>query len=116
MRNVILIGICLCGVGLAADAPYAGKWKMNVAKSNFGESTVTFDPMAGGAMKMTMDGQSYTFKNDGAEVATPWGSMASWKKTDANTYQLTDKVNAKVTNSTIRLSPDGKMMTMDSKR
>ena len=37
MRNVFLIGMCVCSLGAAAEAPYAGKWKMNAAKSNFGE-------------------------------------------------------------------------------
>ena len=65
MRNVFLIGICACGLGAAADAPYAGSWKMNVAKSDFGDTTVTYEQMSGGEMKATMDGQSYTFKTDG---------------------------------------------------
>ena len=65
MRKMFLIGMCACGFVAAADAPYAGKWKMNVAKSNFGDMTVTYEQMAGGEMKATADGQSYTFKTDG---------------------------------------------------
>ena len=38
-RRLCFLGFVV-GIGLfAADLPYAGKWKMNVAKSNFGEST-----------------------------------------------------------------------------
>ena len=51
MRNVFLIGICACGLSAAADAPYSGKWKMNAGKSNFGETTVTYEQMSGGEMK-----------------------------------------------------------------
>ena len=74
MRNVFLIGMCACGLAAAADAPYMGKWKMNVAKSNFGDTTMTYDQMPGGEMKVTMDGQSYTFKTDGKDNTTPWGT------------------------------------------
>ena len=34
----------LCGIvtaAMAADLPCAGKWKMNLAKSDFGQTTVT---------------------------------------------------------------------------
>ena len=96
MRNVFLIGICVCGLGAAADAPYAGKWKMNVAKSNFGDTTVTYEQMPGGEMKTTADGQSYTFKTDGKDTMTPWGVTVAWKAIDANTWEMTEKTNGKV--------------------
>ena len=73
MRKLFLIGICVCAVGAAADAQYAGKWKMNTAKSNFGDTTLTYEQLSGGEMKVTADGQSYTFKTDGKDNMTPWG-------------------------------------------
>ena len=116
MRNVLLIGMCACGLGAAADAPYVGKWKMNVAKSNFGDTTVTYEQMPGGEMKTTADGQSYTFKTDGKDNMTPWGVTVAWKTVDANTWETTDKTNGKVSGtSTLKLSADGKMMTATSK-
>lgn len=42
----------------AAGPPYAGKWKLNVAKSDFGETTVTFAQTASGQMQFTAQGQS----------------------------------------------------------
>jgi len=117
MRNVFLIGMCACGLAAAADAPYMGKWKMNVAKSNFGDTTMTYDQMPGGEMKVTMDGQSYTFKTDGRDNTTPWGTTMAAKAVDANTWEMTEKTNGKVSNnSTMKLSADGKMLTLDSKR
>jgi hypothetical protein len=117
MRNVILIAICACGLSAAADAPYAGKWKMNVAKSNFGDTTVTYEQGSGGEMKATADGQSYTFKTDGKDNMTPWGMTVAWKSIDAKTWETTEKANGKVTGtSTLKLSGDGKLMTIDSKR
>ncbi|MCU1263550.1 MAG: hypothetical protein JWO80_6435 [Bryobacterales bacterium] len=117
MRNVFLIGICTCGLAAAFDAPYVGKWKMNVAKSDFGDTSVTYEQMSGGEMKTTMDGQSYTFKTNGEDTMTPWGMTTAWKAVDANTWETTDKTNGKVTGtSKLKLSPDGNMLTIDSKR
>jgi hypothetical protein len=117
MRNVFLIGMCACGLGAAADAPYAGKWKMNVAKSDFGDTTVTYEQMSGGEMKTTMDGQSYTFNTDGKDNMTPWGMTVAWKAAGADTWEMIEKTNGKVTcTSTLKLSADGKMLTLDAKR
>src|ERR1700704_807747 len=117
MRKTILIGMCACGLSAAADAPFAGKWKMNVAKSNFGDTTVTYEQMSGGEMKTTMDGQSYTFKTDGNDTMTPWGMTLAWKAVDPKTWEVTEKTNGKVTcTSTLKLSPDDKMLTLDAKR
>jgi hypothetical protein len=57
----------------AADPPYAGKWKMNLAKSDFGETTVTYEQLPAGEMRATMDGQSYTFRMDGKDYPDPFG-------------------------------------------
>ncbi|MCU1236311.1 MAG: hypothetical protein JWP63_4278 [Candidatus Solibacter sp.] len=117
MRNLLLIGICACGLGSAADAPYAGKWKMNAAKTNFGESTVTYEQLPGGEMKATADGQSFTFKTDGKDVMTPWGITQAWKPIDSRSWEITEKTNGKVTaTSTLAISADDKMLTLDSKR
>ena len=45
MYKALLLGICSCGLTAAADAPYAGKWKMNTARSNFGDTTMTYEQM-----------------------------------------------------------------------
>ncbi len=45
---------------MAADRPYAGKWKLNRAKSDFGDSTLTNEELPGGEMKQTTDGLSYS--------------------------------------------------------
>src|SRR5262245_36137417 len=99
MRNVFLIGICACALGAAADAPYAGKWKMNLAKSDFGDTTITYEKLSGGEMKATMDGQSYAFKTDGHDVMTPWGMTMAFKTVDANTWEITEKTNGKITST-----------------
>ena len=117
MRNVFLLGICVCGLGAAADAPYAGKWKMNAAKSNFGQTTITYEQLSGGEMKAMADGQSYTFKLDGKDTMTPWGMTQAWKALDDKTWEVIEKTGGKVTaTSKATLSADGKVLTIDAKR
>ena len=52
---------------MAAAVPYSGKWKLNPARSDFGETTIAYEQMAGCEMKLTADGLSCTFKTDGKE-------------------------------------------------
>ena len=100
----------------ASDPPYVGSWKLNPAKSDFGETTVTYEQMAGGQVKVTADGQSYTFKTDGREYPTPWGSTSAWKTLGANTWEVTNKANDKVVGTaTLKLAADGKTLTADAR-
>ena len=119
MRNawkVSLFGMVVAVASLAAaDAPYVGKWKLNMEKSDFGQTTITF-AAAGGGFKTTAMGQSYTFMADGKDTPTPWGDTAAWKSTGAMSWETVYKTNGKVTNTdAIKLSPDGKTLTIDSK-
>lgn len=101
---------------LAADASYIGKWKMNAAKSDFGETTITFAPGPAGAMQLTMDGQTYTFKTDGKDYDGVFGSKMSWKAIDAGTWEVTNKVGPKVLSTdTYKVSADGKTLNVVSK-
>jgi hypothetical protein len=116
--------LCIAGIVLlvssvaadVADPPYVGKWKLNSAKSDFGELTATYEAVPGGGFKATMDGVSYTFKTDGKEVATPWGTMTSWKAINATTWESTTTTGGKpFSTDTVKLSADGKTLTVDSK-
>lgn len=100
----------------AADPPYVGKWKMNPAKSDFGETTVTYEQLPSGEMQATQAGVSYKFKLDGKEYPAMFGSTATWKALGANSWEATYKLNGKVlTTDTLTLSADGKSMTVNSK-
>jgi len=100
----------------ASDPPQVGSWKLNPAKSDFGETTVTYEQMADGRMKVTADGQSYTFKTDGKEYPTPWGSTSAWRTLDANTWEVTNKANEKVVGTAaLKLAADGKTLTADAR-
>lgn len=116
VRFTVLASMIAGGL-LAADLPYAGKWKLNPSKSDFGETTFTYEQMPGGEMKVTMDNQSYTFKTDGKDYPTPWGTTTAVKAVDANTWETIDRADGKVTaTSTEKLSADGKTLTVDVKR
>jgi hypothetical protein len=101
---------------VAADASYVGKWKMNVAKSDFGDTTITFAPAPSGGMQMTVDGQTYSFKTDGKDYDGMFGSKMSWKAIDALTWEAAIKLGAKVLSTdTYKVSADGKSLGMVSK-
>jgi hypothetical protein len=100
----------------AADPPYVGKWKMNPAKSDFGETTVTYEQLPSGEMQVTQAGVSYKFKLDGKEYPATFGSTAAWKTLSANSWEATFKLNGNVlTTDTLTLSADGKSLTVNSK-
>src|SRR4051794_36510007 len=48
----------------AADLPYAGKWKVNLAKSDFGETTLLLESSPGDEWQSTAFGVTYKFKMD----------------------------------------------------
>jgi hypothetical protein len=43
---------------MGADLPYFGKWKVNLAKSDFGQTTVTFENLPGGEWQTTAFGDA----------------------------------------------------------
>lgn len=122
-RNLVVAAIVLASgiVGAAqsdkaADLPYAGKWKLNVAKSDFGETTVTFAQTGSGEMQFTAAGQSYTFRVDGKDYPALLGRTATWKQIDANTWETVNKQDGKpLFTDTTRLSPDGRTLTVNAK-
>jgi hypothetical protein len=99
----------------AADPPYAGKWKMNEAKSDFREMTFTLTDLPSGEKQMEMMGQSFKFKMDGKDYPALFGQTSAWRQIDPHTWESIDRLNGKVvTTSTISLSADGKTMTQKS--
>jgi len=115
LRTAVLATLTVTGL-VAAGLPYSGKWKLNVAKSDFGETTVSYEQVTGGGMKLTVDGVSYTFKTDGTEYPTPWGTTAAWKSIDATTWEAVNRAKGKViATDTLNVSVDGKTLTVNSK-
>lgn len=125
MRRKLIVAAVVCLVsGIiastqsdgAADLPYAGTWKLNLAKSDFGETTVTYSQTASGQMQFTALGQSYTFLVDGMDYPSLFGGTSAWKQIDASTWEIALKQNGKLINTmTTTLSADGKTLTTNEK-
>jgi hypothetical protein len=116
--NIRLALICsVIAPAMAADPPYAGKWKVNLAKSDFGQTTVTFESLSGGEWQATAFGVTYKFKMDGKDYPDGMGGTAAWKSVDGNTWELVAKANGKVTETDIfKLGADGKTLTDAAKQ
>jgi len=122
-KLIVAVGVCLAS-GIvastqsdrAADLPFAGTWKLNLAKSDFGETTVTYAQTASGQMQFTAMGQSYTFQMDGKDYPSLFGGTSAWKQIDATTWEIALKQNDKLINTmTTTLSADGKTLTANEK-
>ena len=83
---------------VAADLPYAGKWKINLAQSDFGETTVSIAQTGSGQMQYTADGLSYTFRVDGNDYPALLGQTAAWRQVDKTTWETSTKLGGKVVN------------------
>ena len=110
---VVAVMVVCTGAAIAADAPYLGKWRMNVAKSNVTGQTLTIEKTASGMMRYESGGFVYEFKTDGKEYPMPDGGTTSWKVVDAKTWDVTNRRNGKVT-ANYRLVLDADTMTFQS--
>ncbi|HLZ09942.1 MAG TPA: hypothetical protein VKT80_15240 [Chloroflexota bacterium] len=125
-----LVGCVLAGVvGLAADDPQLGTWKLNEAKSKIGAGAAKNDTVvyvaAGDSVKVTVTGvdgsgqrthNEWTGKFDGKDypvTGEPDADTRSYKKVDAHTLSMIQKKGEKVTISgKIVVSGDGKTRTV----
>jgi hypothetical protein len=100
----------------AADLPFAGKWKMNLAKSDFAGTSVTYEKLPSGEWQSMAEGQSYRFKMDGKDYADGLGDTAAWKSIDSTAWQTTWKLNGKVLSTdTLKVGADGGSLTVSTK-
>lgn len=112
MRCAFLLALAAIALQ-ATDPPYAGTWKLNVDKSNFGETTLTYAKTLSGQMQFSSHGQSYMLRMDGRDYPSVLGRTAAWKQIDANMWQTITKQNGKVIfTETTTLSPDGNTLTI----
>jgi hypothetical protein len=116
MRSrIIFLGLAASLALAAADLPYAGKWKLNTAKSEFAGLTVTYTATPSGEWQATADGNTYKFKLDGNEYPDGMGDTAAWKSVDSTTWQTVWKANGKmVATDTLKVGTDG-MLVVNSK-
>jgi hypothetical protein len=116
MKKVLVLLCALAAAALAADLPYVGKWKVNLAKSDFGLTTFSIESLPGGEWQTTVFGVTARFKMDGNEYPDGMGGAVTWKDAGNNTWESVSKANGKVTaKDTLKLSADGKTLTDSNK-
>jgi|RhiMethySRZTD1v2_1073278.scaffolds.fasta_scaffold83942_2 hypothetical protein len=137
-RNLtrVLLSLCIfAAAALAADDPFLGTWKANVAKSAFSPGppptsvTVTIEPNGTNGIKVTVeainakgektvahysanyDGKEYPFVQTGAGAVS--GQTVSLKRIDSHTVERTTYVEGKqlMTEQWV-VSQDGKTRTV----
>jgi hypothetical protein len=100
----------------ATDHPYGGTWRLNMEKSDFAETTVTYALSAQRQIQVTTSGQSYVAQMDGKDYPALFGGTAAWKAIDAATWETAFKQNGKlISTATTRLSPDGRSLSVNLK-
>jgi len=117
VRAALLLAALATAVSLtAADLPWVGKWRINAAKSDFRESTITYATAGPGEMQWTADGVTMKFKMDGKDYPDPWGGTSASKQLDPSSWETVSKLKDKVLSTDLhRLSADGKTLTVVSK-
>lgn len=111
MKIRLALFCSVVAAAMAADLPYVGKWKVNLDKSDFGQTTVTFETLPGGEWQSTTFGVTYKFKMDGKDYPDNMGGTAAWKSVDADTWELVAKANGKVTETdTLKLGAGAKTL------
>lgn len=104
---------------VGSGSGFAGTWESTEVKINspdewriepYGARGLTFaTPAYHDTLSMNFDGKDYTEK--GPNV--PHGSTSSGKRVDANTLEITDKIEGRMMDhSRFEVSPDGKTLTL----
>ena len=111
-----IVLLAATSTALAADSPWAGKWKMDPAQSKLTGDTIHFASTAGGDMTYTSEGHISKFKLDGNSYKTWSGAEATWKKVDDNTFEQHLKRNGiDLVTNTWTVAGDGKTLKLESK-
>jgi len=107
-----LLAACVAAPALAADNPWYGTWKMDVAKSHLTGTTFTYSKEANGLDQFSDGVTSYTFTANGIDYPMTGGATESWVFTGPNAWKVTDKQNGSVVStSDVKVSPNCKTMT-----
>ena len=105
------VGLLFSTVLVAADSPYAGRWKVNEDKSDYGPA-FNFAREESGALRLTEGDRSYIVRFDGKEYPHPLGGVVRWTRIDDRSWEMTLTQNGNVIGNAIyRLSDDGRTLT-----
>src|SRR2546425_947445 len=82
------IGLLFLTALVAADPPYAGRWKVNEDKSDYGPA-FNFAREESGALRLTEGDRSYIVRFDGKEYPHPLGGVVRWTRIDDRSWEMT---------------------------
>jgi hypothetical protein len=100
------------GAAQAAPSPFAGTWKVDLAKSHLAGDTVTYAKTAKGYTS-TGGAMSYAFAVDGKDYPSMGDRTTAWAKAADGGWDETVKAGGKVIDKAHRtISADGKSMTI----
>jgi hypothetical protein len=92
----VAVLIALAGAVTAQEPTFAGKWKLNVAKSQLSGQTVTFQKKSDDLITFDSQGFKYDFSLDGKEHPMPDGGTTAWKQVSPTMWAGTNRANGKV--------------------
>lgn len=98
----------------AAQAPFAGTWKLDQDKSQLAGDTMKFGPAEGDAIELKAGGVTYSFRLDGKNYATPSGNIAIWRETSPTSWttEYRKPDNSLLSTDSWQLSADGKKLSV----
>ena len=112
LRFVIVLSLAsLATVAFAADDPFIGKWKLNLAKSKLTGQTIVIEEVSPDHWKFQEDEHTDIIFADGEDHVTHFGDSMAIVKKDANTWAITYKSADKVLNTIWQISADGQSLT-----
>jgi hypothetical protein len=101
------------GSALAAGSPFDGTWKLNMEKSKFTGTTITYTKTAHGYRYSNGATVSYAFGTDGKDYPAIADRTTAWTPAGEGAWDTVFKANGKVLSKSHRaLSADGKTLTV----
>jgi hypothetical protein len=107
----LVAALCCATAAAMAQNPFVGNWKVDYSKSHITGNTISFTPEANGAVRVTADGRSYSFKPDGSAATNSMGQTEHWTKTDNNNWKTVTSVGPETVTDILKVSDDGKTLT-----
>ena len=114
-RLVVVIALlsAVSGSALAAESPFAGTWKLDIAKSKLTGDTLDYSKTATG-MHFDDGATSYDFAVDSKDYPTLPGYTTNWTKTGPMSWDVVYKSGGKIVSKSHRtISADGSRLSSD---
>jgi hypothetical protein len=113
---LVLLVVCSADVLAGISPSLFARWKLNVAKSEFGGLTLTFTPATANSVRRSVNGGTfYVFTLDGRDVPIHSGYTSAWTQVNDHTWSVTTKLNGEpVSADRLELAADDQVLTVTS--